>query len=234
MGKWVYVVLEVLERSRRETAREYVMRVLQHNIVNLNLKPGQAISENEIAELLGVSRTPVREALIELSRASIVEIYPQKGTYISLIDMEMVEESRFMRCVLEKAIVELACDMLSENDFVALEENLSLQDSCVNRRDYKRLLNLDNKFHELLFKACNKERTYNLIASMMTHFNRVRILNLAEMDMQRTVNDHKEILQAIKDKDKQKAVASMERHLTRVIFDQSYLAEKHPEYFKQA
>jgi len=209
-------VLEVLERDKRESAREYVMRVLQHNIVNLNLKPGQAISE----------------ALIELSRASIVEIYPQKGTYISLIDMEMVEESRFMRCVLEKAIVELACDMLSEDDMVALEENVHLQDSCVSRSDYKRLLYLDNSFHELLFKVCNKERTYSLIESMMTHFNRVRILNLAEMDMQRTVDDHKEILQAIKNKDKKTAVASMERHLTRVILDQSYLAEKHPEYFK--
>ncbi|HHW03212.1 MAG TPA: GntR family transcriptional regulator [Thermoanaerobacterales bacterium] len=227
-------MLEVLERNRRETAREYVMRVLQHNIVNLNLKPGQAISENEIAEMLGVSRTPVREALIELSRASIVEIYPQKGTYISLIDMEMVEESRFMRCVLEKAVAELACDMLSENDFIALEENLHLQESCVNRNDYKRLLYLDNSFHELLFKACKKERTYNLIASMMTQFDRVRILNLAEMDMRRTVNDHREILQAIKSRDKKAAVASMERHLTRVIFDQSYLAEKHPEYFKKA
>jgi len=226
-------VLEVLERSKRETAREYVMRVLQHNIVNLNLKPGQAISENEIADMLGVSRTPVREALIELSRASIVEIYPQKGTYISLIDMEIVEESRFMRCVLEKAIVELACDMLSEEDMVALEDNIHLQESCVKRSDYKRLLSLDNSFHELLFKACNKERTHNLIEGMMTHFDRVRILNLAEMDMQRTVNDHKEILQAIRNKDKERAVANMTRHLTRVILDQSYLAEKHPEYFKQ-
>ncbi len=83
-------MLEILPKNKRETAREYVTRVLKYNIVNLNLKPGQAISENEIAELLGVSRTPVREAFLELAKASIVEVYPQKGTYISLIDMEMV------------------------------------------------------------------------------------------------------------------------------------------------
>jgi len=225
-------MLEPLERSRRETAREYVMRVLKYNIIYLNLKPGQLISENEIAEMLGVSRTPVREAFIELSRDSIVEIYPQKGTYISLIDMEIVEESRFVRCVIEKAVVQLACNMISEYDMFALEDNIHLQISCVSRNDYKQLLYLDNSFHELLFKACKKEMAYSLIESMMTHFNRVRILNLAEMDMQRSINDHKELLQAIKDKDMEMAAASMEKHLTRVILDQNYLSEKHPEYFK--
>lgn len=225
-------MLESLERSRRETAREYVIRVLRHNVINLNLKPGQLISENEIAEMLGVSRTPVRESFIELSKASIVEIYPQKGTYISLIDMKMVEESRFMRCVLEKAIAQLVCDAISEEDMFAFEENIHLQDSCVQRNDYKRLLSVDNNFHELLFKACGKLRTYSLIESMMTHFNRVRILNLAEMDMKRSVNDHKDILEAIKKKDKEAAAAFMDRHLTRVIYDQPYLTEKHPEYFK--
>ena len=226
-------MLEPLERSRKESAREYVIRVLRHNIINLNLKPGQHVSENEIAEILGVSRTPVREAFIELSRSSMVEIYPQKGTYISLIDLEIVEESRFMRCVLEKAVVELACDMLSQIDMVTLEENLQLQDSCVIRKDYKRLLSLDNSFHELLFKACNKEMTYSLIKSVMAHFDRVRILNLAEMDMKRTVNDHQEILEAIKDKDKETSADLMEKHLTRVIFDQDYLTKIHPEYFKR-
>ena len=62
-------MLEILPKNKRETAREYVTRVLKYNIVNLNLKPGQAISENEIAELLGVSRTPVREAFLELAKA---------------------------------------------------------------------------------------------------------------------------------------------------------------------
>lgn len=225
-------MLEPLKRSKKESAREYVIRVLRYNIINLNLKPGQLVSENEIAEVLGVSRTPVREAFIELSRSSMVEIFPQKGTCISLIDMEMVEESRFMRCVLEKAVVQLACDMLTEDDMVTLEENLQLQNFCVQRKDYKRLLTLDNSFHEFLFKACNKEITYNLIQSVMSHFNRVRVLNLAEMDMQRTVNDHKAILKAIKDKDKNTAAALMERHLTRVIIDQTYLTKIHPEYFK--
>ncbi|MDD4570194.1 MAG: GntR family transcriptional regulator, partial [Tepidanaerobacteraceae bacterium] len=115
-------MFEKLKRHKREYAREYVVRVLRHNIINFNLKPGQFVSENEIADILGVSRTPVREAFIELSRSSLVEIYPQKGTCISPIDMDVVEETRFMRCVLEKAVARLCCDVLAHTDFAYLEE----------------------------------------------------------------------------------------------------------------
>lgn len=226
-------MFEKLKRLKREYAREYVIRVLRHNIINFNLKPGQLVSENEIAEILGVSRTPVREAFIELSRASLVEIYPQKGTCISPIDMNIVEESRFMRCVLEKAVVQLCCDVLSHTDIAHLEENLRLQDSCIASQDYRYLLSLDNSFHEYLFKACGKKMIYSLINSIMAQFDRVRILNFVEMDMEVTVKEHKQILQAIKNKDKEMSAKIMEKHLTRVIFDMSYLKEKHPEYFKR-
>lgn len=225
-------MFEKLEREKREYAREYVVRVLRHNIINLNLKPGQLVSENEIAEVLGISRTPVREAFIELSKESLVEIYPQKGTCISPIDMDVVEETRFLRCAVEKAIVQLCCDVLSHSDIVHLEENVRQQELCVERQNYKHLLSLDNSFHEYLFKACNKKMIYGLIKSAMAHFDRVRILNLLEMDMEVTVKEHKQILEAIKNKEKEMAEKFMEQHLTRVIFDMSYLKEKHPEYFK--
>jgi len=226
------VMLEKLERHNREYAREYVVRVLKHNIINFNLKPGQLVSENEIAEALEVSRTPVREAFLELSRASLVEIYPQKGTCISLIDMDVVEEIRFMRSVVEKAIAKLSCDALTESDFNYLENNLQLQENYVASKDYKRFLSLDDSFHEYMFKACKKKMTYDIIKSAMAQLDRVRILNFVEMDMQKSVKEHREILQAIKNKDKEMAETLMEKHLTRVISDMSYLKSKHPEYFK--
>ncbi len=225
-------MLEKLERHNREYAREYVVRVLKHNIINLNLKPGQLVSENEIAEALGVSRTPAREAFLELSRASLVEIYPQKGTCISLIDMDVVEEIRFMRCAVEKAIARLSCDVLTESDLIYLENHLKLQENYVASKDYKHLLTLDDSFHEYMFKACKKKMTYDIIKSAMAQFDRVRILNFVEMDMQISVKEHKEILQAIKNKDKEMAEKLMEKHLIRVIFDMSYLKNKYPEYFK--
>jgi len=225
-------MLEILKRYPKENAREFVIRVLNHNIIYLNLKPGQQVSESEIASLLDVSRTPVREAFIELSKASLVEIYPQKGTYISKIDLDLVEESRFARSILEKAVIKLACGLITEDYLMFLEDNVRLQELAVKRRDYKELLILDNKFHEIIFKACKKELTFNLIRSMMSHFDRIRILNFAVMDMQRTVNDHKNILKTIKERNEKKAEELMEEHLTRVIYDQNYLKQLYPEYFK--
>ena len=224
--------MRVLEKEPYETARQYALRVLRHNIINLDLKPGQFISESEIGEHLGLSRTPVREAFKDLANASIVEIQPQKGTFVSLIDMEMVEESRFLRNVLEKVVVELVCDNVSEECLNALEENVMLQEMIVERRDCNRFLSLDNSFHELLFKACGKGKIFDFISGMMTHFDRVRMLNMKEMDMKGPLNDHKNILEAIRNKDKQRALAEIDSHLSRVTSDKIYLYGLHPEYFE--
>lgn len=81
------------EQKPNETARDYAFRILRENIVSLKLKPGAAVSEKELADELGISRTPVREALIELSKMRVVEIFPQKKSKIALIDLELVEEA---------------------------------------------------------------------------------------------------------------------------------------------
>lgn len=227
-------MLTLPEMNKNEMARQYAIRVLRHNIVNMNLKPGQLISESDIGEQLGLSRTPVREAFKDLAKASVVEIFPQKGTFVSLIDMGMVEEARFLRLVLEKAVVELCCEYISEEFMVKLEENLCLQELCVNRGDHIRQLSLDNSFHLLLFEVCGKQKTFEFIDGIMVHFDRVRILNFQEMDMGRTVDDHKNILSAILKKDREKAVSEVEQHLSRILLDKSYLLDRHPEYFTNA
>lgn len=227
-------MLELLNKEKNETARTYATRVLRHNILLLNLKPGQLVSENEIAEQLNVSRTPVREAFLELSKASLVEIAPQKGTYISLIDMDIVEETRFMRCVLEIAVANLVCDVITGSGLKELEENLYLQEFYANRADHRKLYQLDDQFHEIIFRCCRKEMTFNLVYSTMAHFDRIRILSLAEMDMRRTVAEHREILAAIQSKDGKRAAVLMEKHLSQVISDQAVLRKSHPEYFKDA
>ena len=89
----------------------------------------------EISQMIGISRTPVREAIIKLKEESdIIEIFPQRGMRIALIDTDIVQEVRFLRMTLEKAMVELACDMAQEADFVWLEENLTLQEFYLKKR----------------------------------------------------------------------------------------------------
>ena len=96
-------------RQAGETAKEYAYRIIKENIITLELEPGSTLNDMEISQMIGISRTPVREAIIKLKEESdIIEIFPQRGMRIALIDTDIVQEVRFLRLTLEKAMVELA------------------------------------------------------------------------------------------------------------------------------
>ena len=222
-----------MERKGKETAREYAFRTIKHNIISLELEPGSMISENELAAAIGVSRTPIREALIELVKLRIIEIYPQKGSFISLIDSQIVEEIRFIRLVLELSMVELACDIATAEDIMLLEENLNLHEFYIEHNMLDKQLQLDNKFHELLFTICNKSFTHDLLEGMMAHFDRVRSLSLSIRRGNVVLSDHRKIVEAIKNKDKDLAKEIVGNHLSRYKTDEDELKEQYPHYFKE-
>ena len=221
----------VAPRLPRETARDYALRMLTRNIASLELKPGAMLSENEISSALGLSRTPIREALIDLSKTRIVEILPQRGSRIVLIDYRMVEESRFLRLVLEKAIIELACDAAATLDFTPMEANLKLQRFSLQNQMTDRLMDLDNEFHREFFRLTDRMQTYRLLESMTLHFDRVRSLSLAAVKDQKIVGDHETILQAVRAGDRENAVMLVQKHLERYQVDKQAIQEKFPEYF---
>lgn len=224
--------MQIMERIAKETAREYALRTIKHNIISLELAPGSMISENELASELGVSRTPVREALIELGKLQIVQVYPQKGSFVSLIDSELVEEARFLRLVLENAIVELACDIATEEDILVLEENLRLQEFYLQHQVAGKQLELDNEFHQLLFDICKKNFTYDLLGGIMTHFDRVRSLSLSPTKYTTIILEHQAVVNAIKNKDKKLAKEIITKHLSRYKTEEEDLRKKYPHYFK--
>lgn len=223
--------MNILHRESRENARTYAVRVLLHNIINLELPPGSAVSENELSTALSLSRTPVREALIELSRINLVEILPQRGSYISKIDYELVEESRFMRLVMENAILKLACEKIDPKYLDALEHNLEEQRKYLDLDNAAEFMELDNEFHRLIFESVNKMWSYRIINDQMVHFNRLRALSLKSIKNKYSLKDHEDILYAIRRKDPEMAEMLMTRHLTRHLMEKSELLELYPDYF---
>mgnify|MGYP003609046289 CR=1 FL=1 len=223
--------MTITERYARETARDYALRMLTRNIASLELTPGSMLSENELSGALGLSRTPIREALIELSKIRIVEILPQRGSRIALIDCAMVEESRFLRLVLEKAIIELACEQAATLDFSVAEANLKLQQFYVENQLPEKLLELDDDFHRELYRLTNRMQTYHLLESMRLHFDRVRSLSLATVKEIKIVNDHEAILRAVRSGDKVEAAAQVTKHLSRYRVDEQAIREKYAAYF---
>ena len=223
--------MRIQGKKSHETAREFAIRVLREKIVTLALVPGSMVSENELATELGVSRTPVREALNELSKIGIVEVFPQRGSMVAKIDSMRIEESRFMRLVLECAVVELACDMIRPEDIIVLEANLKLQHFYLENGELDKLHELDNEFHSKLFSLCDKSLTYTLMDSLSTHFNRVRLMRLYSPRELRIVEDHEMILGAVKRGSKAEAREIMVTHLSRYKIDEEMVRGRYPGYF---
>ncbi|MCD8380838.1 MAG: GntR family transcriptional regulator [Lachnospiraceae bacterium] len=224
--------MQISEKLPRESGRDYALRTLKANIISLELAPGSRISENELASELGLSRTPVREALIDLSKVNIVEIHPQKKSTVSLIDYDLVEESRFLRNAVEPEVVELVCAKASENDILKLKENLKLQSFYLENFNAERLLALDNAFHETLFEIAGKQQIYSLIQNISIHFDRVRSLALFSVNDLKIVEDHEKIVEAILSKDASTAREIMKLHLNRYKVDAAQIREKYPQYLR--
>lgn len=224
--------MQILERLPRETGRDYALRTIRDNIIALRLEPGSQISENELATEMNLSRTPVREALIELSKVKIIEIYPQRKSVVSLIDYELVEESRFMRNLLECAVAKLDCQMAEPHDLLRLRDNLQLQKFYLNSYYPGNLLKLDNEFHGILFDIARKSQVYSLIQSISIHFDRVRSMALATVKNQRIVEDHEELIRIIGEGNAEEAGKLMEEHLNRYKIDAAEIRAAYPQYFK--
>lgn len=224
--------MKVLERLPRETGRDYALRTIKESIISLDLAPGSQISENELAAELGLSRTPVREALIDLSKVKIIEIYPQKKSVVSLIDYDMVEQSRFMRNLLECAVVELDCDMAQPEDLRRLKENVRLQNFYLDNFYPEDLMLLDNEFHGILFDIARKSQVFTLMQNISIHFDRVRSMALSSVKNLKIVQDHEEILDAIIRKDASAAHRLMDIHLNRYKIDAAEIRARYPQYFR--
>ncbi|MBB6731936.1 GntR family transcriptional regulator [Cohnella zeiphila] len=221
-------------RDSKGLIRDYVYDTLKREIMELKLEPGRFISEKDVIEMLQVSRTPIRESLVKLSQEELIETIPQKGSFISLIDLELVEESRFVRENLEKAIVRQACQLLSSEQVLQLQNLISLQELCVEEKNFERLFELDEEFHKTIVVGCGKTRTWGMLQQLNTHYNRMRFLRLAvNYDWEIILSEHRAITRAIKEKDPDAAEHAMSEHLSRVIFEKEELLQKYPSFFKR-
>lgn len=225
--------MHLLERFSQETDRNYALRTIKENIIDLDLAPGSQISESEICAQMGLSRTPVREALLELSRVKIVQIVPQKKSTVALIDYALVEEACFMRNVLECAVVELDCELATPEGLRRLEENVKLQRFYFEDQNSQMLMELDDQFHAILFSIAQKTQIYEMTRNMLVHFDRVRRMALDSVKDTKIVEDHAQILEAIRNRDEEQAKHLMQIHLSRYKYDAKAILKEYPEYFKQ-
>lgn len=221
-----------LNQKIRGSTRAYSYNLIKERILHLELEPGTKISEKEIADELQVSRTPVREAFMKLAEEELLDIIPQSGTVVSLINLEHVEEGRFIREKIEMEIVALACASLEEEFRFRLETNIAMQEVCLDNNNVYRLYELDEEFHQILFQATGKMRTWKMLQQLNIPFNRLRLLRLSEVsNLDVIVSQHKEIYRLITARETEQAVKAMEEHLRLVMIEQEPVKAKFPHYF---
>ena len=188
-------------KLNKETGKEYVYRVLKNNIMCLELKPGELLSESDLAKKLNVSRTPIREVLIKLKAEKLIEVKPQAGTYVSLIDWNLIEEAIFIRYNLEKEALREACENFSEYTLMEMEKCLFAQKLIAQKGDnLLEFHNLDKEFHKLLFVGINKTNVWESICNISTHYNRMRLLAEMKLNKEFLVDQHITYLDIIKNK----------------------------------
>ena len=201
-------------------------------IVQLQLRPGHLLSEAELARQLGVSRQPVREAFIKLADAGLVEVRPQRGTFVKLISIREVNNARFIREAIELAVVRKAA---TESDRVGIGElrrNLAAQEIALSGQ-LSEFMRLDDEFHSTIAGMADCEHAWRLIVSLKAQLDRVRFLGFPDATPRPfVVAQHTRIVDALEAHDGDEAAATMFRHLNEIVPSMPHLAAIHPDLFE--
>lgn len=225
--------LEIEKQREGITVGDHVYEVIKRNIINLNMAPGNRVSEKEISDLLKVSRTPVREAFIKLTKEGLLYILPQRGTYISFIDLDIVEDARFIRESLEKSVLKIATESFPEELLEVLQDNINEQKSLIEKKAFFQFLETDDAFHKTIFQGCNRLRTWPFIEQINAEYKRVRMLTfMGDINWENIIGQHMQILESIRNHDEQMGQKVLDTHIKKLLYDQIELKEKYPQYFK--
>lgn len=206
--------LTKLNLDEYKPLRDVVFENLRGAIVEGKLKPGQRLMEVQLAEQLGVSRTPVREAIRKLELEGLVVMLPRKGAYVANMSLKDLMDVLEIRASLEGLAASLAAERITDEDIKKLESIVEEFNYSINESDVEALLRQDVEFHECIFKSTNNKKLHQLINSLWEQVYRFRVTYISDYDS--TVNiveEHKMILDAIKRRDSKLAKQYAMQHI---------------------
>lgn len=222
-----------VEYANNRTVSNQVYDTIRENIINLSLIPGTAMSEKELADKLAVSRTPVREAFIRLAREGLVNIFPQKGTYVSKISISRAKQERFLRESLEKSVLEVFMESHSENALNSLTELLDKQKEALENEDYYDFMYYDDLFHSVFYEETDNVLCNKIVSDQTVDYHRMRYLSVIMRGgvAALNTNQHLELYNYIKEKDIESAQKLLTLHLRKLFKELEIMQDNYPEYF---
>ena len=213
---------------------DVVYNDLREKILSLTLKPGTELSFTNLKPLYNVSISPIRDALKHLENEGLVEIRPQSGTSVALIDMAKVRDERFRRLYLELGAVEKAFDRgISKQLISQWEDNIAKQKDAFACRDTITFLELDNSMHRLLFEACGHEKVFDAMLATSGNYHRIRMVSyLFDEIFSNTIDQHITILNALKANSIDMVNQLESNHISKIDIETSGYQKAYPQYFK--
>ena len=203
-----------MDRRNTRLASQVFVR-LRESIVRGELPPNAPLSEQDLCERFNVSRTPVREALINLAEEELVVIYPQFGTFVAPISLEAVRVGQFVREHLECALIVDAAERLDDEGAARVRDVIERQTTAA---DLDEFYNLDNEFHALIAELSGHPKVWNVILKAKTQFDRVRYLSVHEPARTAEIlAEHRNIADALTARDAGEAQCALRQHL-RAVF----------------
>ncbi len=210
-----------------------IIHELRRAIVEMRLKPGEALSEKEIALRYGVSRQPVREAFIKLAEAGLLQVLPSRGTFVVKISVRDVLNARFIREAVESALVRTAAALITEEDLERLDGLIARQAEAAESADPGHFYDLDEEFHRAIVECCDCEPALRVIEGARAQMDRVRYLSLPEATpISVLVAQHRAIVEALRSRSPDAAEAAMRRHMREILSALPRLTEQFPDMFE--
>ncbi|WP_205737883.1 GntR family transcriptional regulator [Granulosicoccus antarcticus] len=207
-----------------------VYELLKKGIVQAQFKPGDRASEVEISRQLEVSRQPVREAFLRLQAGGLLDIRPQRGTFVQKISVKAVLDARFLREAIESDIVALVAVSRKAAVIAELKKQIKAQRK-VAKADPVSFMKLDDLFHRTLAEAAEKSSAWQFIEDLKTQMDRVRFLSFNHFHVEQLIAQHVSIVDAIESGSSTDAVRYIRNHLREILKSLPMISHEHPDYF---
>lgn len=220
--------------ARATLEKEDAYAVLRRAIVDLYLKPGKIVSIRDLCLHFHISRTPAHDALVHLEQEGLVTFLPQRGTMISKIDIARVKEERFLRLCLEKEVMRLFMAGHTPEHIRQLEEKIAEQEECVKANDLRRLVDADDEFHFVFYRAVGKRFCAQIVQNQLGSYRRVRLLTCVDAGIrENVVREHREMMRAIQEGTESAMSELLQHHLGKIEGEKNMFFAQFPELFLQ-
>lgn len=207
--------LVAIQMDSYRPLRDIVFETLREAILEGKLKPGERVMEVQLAEQLGVSRTPVREAIRKLELEGLLVMVPRKGAYVADVSLDDVINVLEVRASLEGLAASLGAKRRTDEDIEKLEEKAEELLQCVKSRDTKGMIKSDADFHDILLNTSKNSKLTSIVEGLRDQVHRFRVIYFTEYEenAKKLIDEHEEILKSLKERDESQAQKSAEAHI---------------------